>query len=199
MSTAGTWHWFDNALYPLRPKQNGRHFADDIFIYIIFSWNEIVWIPIRISLKFVPMCPINNIPALVQIMAWRRPGDRPLSEAMMIRLMTHICVTRPQWCLHKMTTISQTKFSNTFFVWKLFYLYENFIDICSLVSSWQYGTIGSDNGLTPKRRQFRIWTNNGVVYWRKNASLDLNEITLRGLECPLFHVLSYSNRTILDQ
>ena len=26
------------------------------------------------SLKFVPKGPINNIPALVQIMAWRRPG-----------------------------------------------------------------------------------------------------------------------------
>ena len=48
-------------------------------------------------LKFVPKGPINNIPALVQIMAWRRPGDKPLSEPMMVRLPTHICVTRPQW------------------------------------------------------------------------------------------------------
>ena len=30
-------------------------------------------------------------------MAWRRPGDKPLSEPMMVRLSTHICVTRPQW------------------------------------------------------------------------------------------------------
>ena len=30
-------------------------------------------------------------------MAWRRPGDKPLSEPMMVRLPTHICVTRPQW------------------------------------------------------------------------------------------------------
>ena len=37
------------------------------------------------------------IPALVQIMAWRRPGDKPLSEAMMVNLLTHICVSRPQW------------------------------------------------------------------------------------------------------
>ena len=40
-------------------------------------------IAIRISLKFVPKDPINNIPTLVQIMAWRRPGDNSLSEAMM--------------------------------------------------------------------------------------------------------------------
>ena len=30
-------------------------------------------------------------------MAWRRPGDKPLSEPVMVSLMTHICVTRPQW------------------------------------------------------------------------------------------------------
>ena len=40
---------------------------------------------------------INNIPALVQIMAWRRPGDKLLSEPMMVSSSTHICVTRPQW------------------------------------------------------------------------------------------------------
>ena len=47
------------------------------------------------SLKSVPQNPINNIPALVQIMAWRRPGDKPLSEPTMVKLPTHICVIRP--------------------------------------------------------------------------------------------------------
>ena len=49
------------------------------------------------SLKYVPRGPTNNFPALVQIMTWRRPGDKPLSEPMMESLPTHICVTRPQW------------------------------------------------------------------------------------------------------
>ena len=79
----------------LRPRQNGRHFEDDIFKCIFL--NENVWFLNKISLKFVPKGPINNIPALVQIMAWRRPGDKPLSEPMMISLPTHKCVTRPQW------------------------------------------------------------------------------------------------------
>ena len=79
----------------LRPRQNRRRFADDIFKWIFL--NENVWISINISLKFVPKSPIDHIPALVQIMAWRRPGDKPLSEPMMINLPTHICVTRPQW------------------------------------------------------------------------------------------------------
>ena len=39
----------------------------------------------------------QNIPSLIQIMAWRRQGDKPLSETMMVSLLTHICVTRPQW------------------------------------------------------------------------------------------------------
>ena len=78
----------------LRPRQNGRHFPDDMFKCIFL--NENVLISIKISLKFVPKGPINNIPALVQIMAWCRPGDKPLSDPMMIILLTHICVTRPQ-------------------------------------------------------------------------------------------------------
>ena len=91
----GTEIFSTSMLNTLRPQRIGRHFADDIFKYIFL--NEIVWIAIKISLKFVPKCPINNIPALVQIIAWRRPCDKPLSEPMKIKLMTHICVTRPQW------------------------------------------------------------------------------------------------------
>ena len=60
-------------------------------------FNENVWISIEISREFVPKGPINSIPALVQIIAWRRSGDKPLSEPMMVSLPTHICVTRPQW------------------------------------------------------------------------------------------------------
>ena len=79
----------------LRPRQNGRHFADDIFKRDFL--NENIWIQIKISLKFVHKGPINNIPAMVQMMAWRRPGHNPLSEPMIVNLSTHICVTRPQW------------------------------------------------------------------------------------------------------
>ena len=79
----------------LRPRQNGRHFTDDISKCILLD--IYVWISIKISLKFVHMGPINNIPSLVQIMDWRRPGDKPLFEPMMVRLLTHVCVTRPQW------------------------------------------------------------------------------------------------------
>ena len=91
------WDYYPGALAlnTLRPRLKGRHFPDDIFKWIFL--NENVWISIYISLKFVPRGPINNIPALLQIMAWRRPGDKTLSEPMMVRLPTHMCVTLPEW------------------------------------------------------------------------------------------------------
>ena len=61
----------------LRPRQNGCLFADDTFKRIFL--NENIRISTENSLKFVPKGLINNIPALVLIMAWRRPGDKPLS------------------------------------------------------------------------------------------------------------------------
>ena len=84
-----------DTFYTLRPRQNGRHFADGIFKCIFL--NEKAWIPIKISMRSVLKGPINNIPTLVQIMAWRRPGYKPLPEPMMISGPTHICVTRPYW------------------------------------------------------------------------------------------------------
>ena len=83
----------------LRPRQNGRHVADNIFKCIFL--NENIWIPINISsLNFVPHGLIDS----------------------------------------------------------------------------QYGSIGSDNGLAPTRRQAIIWTNDGQVWWRVYASLGLNEL-----------------------
>ena len=89
----GVWG-FLSGVNTMRPRQNGRRFADDTFKCIFL--NENVRISIKISLKFDPKGPINNIPALVQIMACRRSGDKPLSETMMVSLLTHVCVTRSQ-------------------------------------------------------------------------------------------------------
>ena len=64
-----------------RPRKNGCHCADDVFNCIFL--NENVRISLRISLEFV-----SKISALVPIMAWRRSGDKPLSEPMMVSLPT---------------------------------------------------------------------------------------------------------------
>ena len=66
----------------VRPRQGGRHFDRRHFKCIFL--NENAWISINISPKFVPKFPIVDIQALVQMMAWRQPGDKPLSEALIV-------------------------------------------------------------------------------------------------------------------
>ena len=87
----GMWYMFNT----LRPRQDGRHFSEDTFNRSFL--NENIIISSEISLNFVPKVRSNNITALVQIMAWRWPGDKPLSERMMVISPKHICVTWPQW------------------------------------------------------------------------------------------------------
>ena len=58
----------------LRPRQNGRHFTDYTFKCIFLKEN--IRISIKISLMFVAKGPINNIPVLIQIMAWRLITDK---------------------------------------------------------------------------------------------------------------------------
>ena len=76
----------------LRSRRNGRHFPWH------FQMHFCEWKCMNLdknfqngaALKFVPKGPVNSIPALVQIMAWRRPGAKPVSESMMVSLLTHI-------------------------------------------------------------------------------------------------------------
>ena len=51
--------------------QNGRQFADDILKFILFNENCCI---IPMSLKYVSKRPIDNKPAMTQIMAWCRTG-----------------------------------------------------------------------------------------------------------------------------
>ena len=81
------------------PGQNGHHYSDDIFKCIFL--NDNVRILIKISLNFVANVWINNIPPLVQIMAWHQPGAKTLAEPMMVTLLMHICITLPQ-CVNTM-------------------------------------------------------------------------------------------------
>ena len=67
--------------------------------------NEYSWMKIYVFwfnfFEFLPRVPINSIPELVQIISWRRSGSKPLSEPMMISLLTHMCVTRSHWVEYK--------------------------------------------------------------------------------------------------
>ena len=68
-----------------------KTFSNCIFL------NENDRIPIQISFNYDPRSPIDNKPALVQVMPWRRTGNKPLPEPMMTSSVTHICGTRGRW------------------------------------------------------------------------------------------------------
>ena len=78
-----------------RPKQNGYHFQTTFSN--VFYWLKMYKFILWFHRSLFPNCQIDNIPALVRIMAWCRAGDKQLSEAMMASLLTHICVTWSQW------------------------------------------------------------------------------------------------------
>ena len=52
---------------------------------------------IQISLKIVSKGPIYNKHTLMQIMAWRWVGNKPLSDQWWPGLLMHKCITRPKW------------------------------------------------------------------------------------------------------
>ena len=59
--------------------------ADNILKCIFFNEND--RIEIQISLKFVPMHPIDNKSSLVQVMAWHQTGDKPLPGPIMTQFI----------------------------------------------------------------------------------------------------------------
>ena len=68
----------------LKPRQNGAHFTDDMFMFKHVPVDENFWCLNKISLQYVPWGLIDYMAALVQIMAWRRSGDNPLSEPVVV-------------------------------------------------------------------------------------------------------------------
>ena len=103
--------------YPLTPSQCQQNSSSGHEKQMYQRSNILVtrkiWSPFRIQhfqMHFLEWKCVNSdkdfteiclqwaiIPALVQIMAWCCPGDKPLSGRMMVRLQTHICITQPQW------------------------------------------------------------------------------------------------------
>ena len=113
------------------PWQNGPHFADDIFKCIIL--NEKFCILIRISLKFVPMGPIDNKSALVQLNSLT--PNKPLPETMLTQFTnSYISDTRRKWVNASLCMLTH---------------WGRVTHICV----GNLTTIGSDNGLSPGRRQ----------------------------------------------
>ena len=175
-------HRADNySVNTLRPRQNGRHFPDDIFKLIFL--NENILISINISLTFIPRGPINNIPTLVQVMAWRRPGDKPLSEPMMVNLLTHICVTRPQWV-------------------KLYYKFHVCIAFLASKRVCRWPCVNGDTLLTFWWRTAPFCLNSDLGYWFKKQHFvrlvvsKIGRYCLKIMTCCIFGSNPLLTRTI---
>ena len=82
----------DMHLNTLRPRQNGCIFHKTFSI--AFSWMKMYEFQLKCDcILFLRV----HLTILVQIMGWHQQGDKPLSEPIMINLLTYKCVTRPQW------------------------------------------------------------------------------------------------------
>ena len=79
-----------------------------------FSWNGNVWISIKISLKFALKVQVYNTPALIQIMAWCHPGDKPLSGPMMVSLQIYASLSHKQ-LIYLGSDQNPSFYRNTFF------------------------------------------------------------------------------------
>ena len=60
--------------------------------------------------------------------------------------------------------------------WKVLYFDQNFTEVCSSRSNWQYISLGLGNGLVPNRRQAIIWTNADQIHWPIYAALGGDEL-----------------------
>ena len=110
---------------------HGHHFTDVIFKCIFL--NENLWILNKISLRFVPKVPVNNIPSLVQIMAWRRPGDKPLS---VIAFVWHVFVVVVVLSKREQSEIRY--YSNDFILSKVDFISFSHVYISAHVSYSRY-------------------------------------------------------------
>ena len=118
--------------------------------------NENVWISIKVSLKFVPKGPIPYIPALVQIMSWRRPGDKPLSEPIMDYRCIYASLALNElthWTLEDLNGVSDKQFPSYWWFDNKTVLLRDMVHQISRGESAAAGlTTGQPQPLTPQGR-----------------------------------------------
>ena len=111
------------------PEPNGRHFGRRHSQKVFLEWNG--RIPIQIPLKFVPKSPIENKPALVQVMAWPLTGDDPLPEPMIIQFIdAYICGTSGRRV--------KGKYRSTIYLWQIKILIMSWWNISKYKSTVQW-------------------------------------------------------------
>ena len=159
--------WFEYAitdipfiLSHLRLDKMVAILADNNFKCIFLNQNDRMLI--QISLKFVPRSPIDNKLTLVQVMAWRRRGDKPLPKPMLIRftdayaalggdeLIASYCntiitvVAWAPWCLRSLRTWLFAQLKQGCCHWTRYWLVacsipSHSLNQCWVIVSWILG------------------------------------------------------------
>ena len=97
-------------------------------------------------------------------MAWRRSGDKPLSEPRIVSLLTHRCVTRPQWVKYEQKKTSQ---SNMCLLWIRSLVYSPHLTCYSLrlywraidrdYENWPLVCVNGNRCILSRNWQYRLW------------------------------------------
>ena len=117
-------------------------------------------------MKFVPKGPIDNNPALVEIMAWRRIGDKPLSEQILTRQI-HACLFKNSpmefivYLTHRCGVVHSVADHNWFRKWLVAYsvprryLNQFRYIVCFILLTGPLGTNFSENWIKMQQSLFK--------------------------------------------
>ena len=96
-------------------------FSQTIFLHAFWWMKNILFLFEFHWRLFLRVGLSDNKPALVQVMAWRRRGDKPLPERCWPSSLTHICGTMRRWINHLITQLITVSLSICCFYWCLYY------------------------------------------------------------------------------
>ena len=119
------------------PGQKDRHFADDLLTHLSVDGKFCILIK-KNSLKFVPTCPVDNKPVLAKVMAWRRTGDKPLTEPMLTQFRVLKYTRRINIWLHCIVCCCNWVVTNFIHIYEG-YLYGTKLHRCQLCSPGKHG------------------------------------------------------------
>ena len=127
-------------------------------------------------------------------MAWRRPGDKPLSEPMMVSLLKHICVSWPQW----VSTVELLVIWDAMMVYAYLVNIESFwyivwaitFSVNRLASGWRQAITWTDPDSQSIGPQKQTWWNlevfviNSIRHWSVQEQLHVCNLYIQGRMAP---------------
>ena len=118
------------------------------------------------------------------LMVWRRPGDKPSSDPMMVRLLMHVCVTQPHWV--KPEYSMGTKSSICTLCWEIMKMWKCFQDSVKYIQHPDVYSIASLSAVFQAVRSAHCCQWYSLVppvisistYWHRDKMADIMQMTL---------------------